>query len=432
MEIKVNKINSANAEIYATISAGEIDAKINKIAKGLTKTAKVDGFRKGKVPVATIKKQYGSRLVQDAESEALRTVFDNGLKELNIAPDTIIGEPNISRFDKTAQNIEVTVKIAMRPFIDLGDYVSMVADFEKPVVSDEAVDVRIKNLAEQQASLIDVEEDREVQNGDTVIIDFAGSIDGVAFTGGTSTNFAFKLGSNQFIPGFEEQVIGMKKDEEKVIQVTFPQNYNPANLAGKDSDFKVKVHKIQVQQAIEINDEFAAKMLQGEEKQTLEHLKALVKTQLENEELSKLYNDLKPVLLEIYVENIKFDLPDFVVEQEIDIALNKKAGEMSETAVQELRDNPEKLTELRESFREDARKSVSATFLIDSLAQAQNIRISEQEVLQTIYFEAIQIGQDPQAAYEKYKKAGYLPAVQMSMVEDKVLTVLLNTKIKEA
>jgi trigger factor len=168
----------------------------------------------------------------------------------------------------------------------------------------------------------------------------------------------------------------------------------------------------------------------GEENASLEELQRQVKVQLENEALSKLYNeDLKPKLLDTLVSSLTFDLPEFVVEQEIDMAVNKKAGEMSEEEINELRENADKLTALRETFREDASKSVKATFIIDSLAQEKGVKVEEQEIMQTIYYEAMQMGQDPKAAYDQYKDAGYLPAIQMSMVEDRVLSGLLNEKI---
>jgi len=433
MEIKSNKINTANAEIEAVISMDEVNTNLEKIAKSLTKTANVQGFRKGKVPVAIIKKQYGSKLVEDAEAEALRTVLSTGLEEMGIENDSLIGEPNISKFDKSDDKIEVTVKIAMRPQIEMGDYAAMVNEVNVPVITADAIDARITDLAQNQAELVDVEEDRAMISGDTAVIDFEGSIDGEVFDGGKAEDFALVLGSGQFVPGFEDQVIGMKKADEAVIKVTFPENYGGADLAGKDAEFKVTVKKIQEKKAIEINDELAVKMLPGEEDASLAKLKELVQTQIENEELSKLYNDdLKPALLESFVTGFNFDLPEFVVEQEIDMALNKKAGEMSEDEIKELRENAEKLNELRETFRSDAERSVRATFIIDSLAMAENIKIEEQEVMQTIYYEAMQMGQDPQKAYEHYKEAGYLPAIQMSMVEDKVLSTLLNAKKKVA
>jgi trigger factor len=433
MEIKANKIDGANAVVEATISMDEVNANIEKIAKQLAKTANIQGFRKGKVPVAIIKKQYGEKLVQDAESEALREVLNKGLDELGIENDSLIGEPNITKFDKTDDKIDVEVKIAMRPSIELGDVSSMVPDFTKPEVEEKVINERLEELAKNQAPLVDIKRNRKMKEGDTAVIDFEGSIDGELFEGGTGKDFALTLGSGQFIPGFEDQLIGVKRDEEVVVKVTFPETYGAENLAGKDAEFKVTVKQVQEKENVEIDDEFAKKLLPGDEDANLEKLKEEVKKAIAQEELAKLYNEeLKPKLLETLVEKLDFDLPEFVVEQEIDMALNKKASSMSEDEIKELRENEEKLKELRETFREEAVKSVKATFIIDALAQDKGIQIQEQEVMQTIYFEAMQMGQDPQKAYEQYKEAGYLPAIQMSMVEDKVLSKLLNEKIKEA
>ncbi len=429
MEIKSTKIDSANAEITATISMDEVNSNLEKIAKQLSKTASIQGFRKGKVPVAIVKKQYGQKLVEDAEAEALREVMSAGLKELDISNDSLMGEPNITKFDKSESSIEVAIKVATRPSIELGDLTKSIPDFKKPTVSDKDVTERIKQLAEQNAPLVDIKKNRKMREGDTAVIDFEGSIDGVLFDGGAGKDHALLLGSNSFIPGFEDQLIGVKRDEEVVVKVTFPENYG-GDLAGKDAEFKVKVTQVQVKEAVEINDELAKKMMPGEENASLEELTKQVKIQLENEALGKLYNeDLKPKLLDTLVETISFDLPEFVVEQEIDMALNKKAGTMTEEEVQELRDSKEKLDTLRETFRDEAVKSVRATFIIDSIAMDKGVKIEEQEVMQTIYYEAMQMGQDPQKAYEHYKDAGYLPAIQMSMVEDRVLSGLLNDKI---
>ena len=431
MEIKSNKINGANAEIEATILRDEVDANIEKIAKELSKTANVQGFRKGKVPVAVVKKQYGEKLVEDAEGEALREVLSKGLDELGISNDSLIGEPTISKFDKSDDKIEVAVKVAMRPQIDLGDVKSLVPDFTKPEVTDEEVDARIKEIAEGQAPLVDIKRNRKMKEGDVAVIDFEGFIDGEAFEGGKGENFELTLGSGQFIPGFEEQLIGVKRDEEVTLPVSFPENYGAEALAGKAAEFKVKVNQIKVKDEVVVDDELAKKLLQGDEEASLEKLKAEVKKAIEQEKLAKLYNEeLKPKLLETLVEKIDFDLPEFVVEQEIDMAVNKKASQMSEDEIKELRENPEKLKELRETFRDDAIQSVKATFIIDALAQDMGVKVEEQEVMQTIYYEAMQMGQDPQKAYDQYKDAGYLPAIQMSMVEDRVLSTLLNEKIE--
>ncbi|MEA1917831.1 MAG: trigger factor [Campylobacterota bacterium] len=431
MEFTANKIDGANATIAATITTAEVAQSVEKIAKQLSKTAKIDGFRKGKVPVAAVKKQYGEKLTSDGEAELLRQLLDDGLKDMGIANDALIGEPQVSKFDKGEDKIDVEVTIAMRPEIELGDYNACTPDFEKPSTSDEEIDSRIKDLAEAQAPLIDVEEDRELVSGDSALIDFNGSVDGVAFDGGKAENFSLRLGSGQFIPGFEDQVVGMKKGEEKVVKVTFPENYGGKELAGKDAEFKVKVNGIQVKEAVEIDDELAKKMLPGDENATVDLLKEKVKEQLDSEKLSKLYNeDLKPKLLEALVNSITLDLPKFVVEQEMDMALNNRAKEMSEAEINEIKDDAEKVKALREEFRDDASRSVKATFIIDELAKKEDITANEQEVMQTIYYEAMQSGQDPSAVYEQYKTSGYLPAMQMAMVEDKVLSKLLTTKME--
>jgi len=431
MEIKSKKIDGANAEITATISMDEVNANIEKIAKQLAKTANVQGFRKGKVPVAIVKKQYGEKLVQDAEAEALRDVLSKGLEDLKIANESLIGEPNISKFDKSEDKIEVAVKVAMRPEIDFAGVDAMIPDFKKPKVTAKDVEKRIKDIAQQSAPLEDIKRNRMMKKGDTAVIDFEGSVDGKVFEGGTAKDFALELGSGQFIPGFEDQLIGVKRDAEVEINVTFPAEYQAPDLAGKDALFKVKVNQVQVKGEAVIDDELAKKLLPGQDDANLEELQKQIQTQIENEELGKLYNDdLKPKLLEKIVSKIKFDLPEFVVEQEIDMALNKAAGSMSEDEIKELRENTEKLDELRETFREEAQQSVRATFIIDALAQEKGVKVEEQEVMQTIYYEAMQMGQDPQKAFEQYKEAGYIPAIQMSMVEDRVLSGLLNTKIE--
>ncbi|MDD2357509.1 MAG: trigger factor [Thiovulaceae bacterium] len=432
MNINAKKIDAANATIEATIANEEIQSNVEKIAKELSKTAKIAGFRKGKVPLSAVKKQYGEKLEQDAESQGLRDAMAQGLKDLGVASEALMGEPQITKFEKGADSIEVAIKIAMRPEIELGEYSAMVEDFEKPAVSDEEITERIKNLADSNAALVDVTEDRALVLGDTANINFEGFLDGVAFDGGKGENFSLALGSGQFIPGFEDQLVGMKKGEEKTIKVTFPENYGSDKLAGKETEFAIKINSIQEKAEVTLDDELARKMLPGEENATFDTLKEQVKLQIESEKLTQLYNDeLKPKLLENFVAKLAFAIPEFVVEQEMDMALNKKAQTMSEEEIAELRENADKVTEVRETFRDDATNSVKATFIIDALARAEKITVNEQEVMQTIYFEAMQMGQDPQQAYNHYQTSGYLPAIQMAMVEDKVLSKLLNSKIKD-
>jgi len=432
MEFKTKKIDGANAEITATFNQADIDANIEKIAKQLARDAKIDGFRKGKVPVAVVKKQYGEKLTQDAEGEELRNLLDAGLKDLGFASDALIGEPQVTKFEKSEGKIDVEVTIALRPEINLEGYADAVPEVKKPKITAKAVTERIQELGANQAPLKKVKEDRAAENEDTAIIDFEGSIDGELFDGGAAEKFELLLGSNQFIPGFEEQVVGMKKGEEKVITVTFPEEYGSEALAGKESQFKVTLHELKRKDKVRLDAALAKKLIPGDEEATMDKLKEQVKAQMEKEEISKKFQEeLKPTLLEAFVNKFNFDLPSFVVEQEMDMALNKKAQTMTEDEINELKENQDKVKEIREEFREDAERSVKATFIIDALAKAEDVKVEDNEVMQTIYMEAMQTGQDPAAVYENYQKSGYLPAIQMAMVEDKVLSKIIEAKMAD-
>ncbi|MBL0708476.1 MAG: trigger factor [Sulfurimonas sp.] len=433
MEIKTNRIDTANATIEATILKEVVDKNIENIVKELQKTASVQGFRKGKVPASVIEKQQGEKLIRDAESEALREVLSEGLTELDIPNEELIGEPNIYMFEKTDDKIEVAMKVAMRPVVELGDYDEMIKSFDKPSVEQKDIDDRIKDIAESRAPLESITDDRNTKKDDIVVIDFIGSIDGENFEGGSAKDFELVLGSGQFIPGFEDQLIDVEKGSDVVVKVKFPDNYQGKDLAGKDAEFAVKVNDIKIKTQVQIDDDFARTLLEGQDDTSLEELQRQIKSQMEDEALISLYNDeLKPEILESFVSKFEFDLPEFVIEQEIDMSLNKAAQTMKEEEIKELREDEEKLNKLRDTFREDAQKSVRATFIIDALALEEEVKVEEQEVIQTIYQEAMQTGRDPRETFEQYKTSGYIPAIQMSMVKDKVLSKLLDAKMNEA
>ena len=430
MEFKATKINEANAVVTATIEASEIEKNLNKLAKEAAKTMDIQGFRKGKVPVAVVKKRYADKLTQDAEGEAIRKVLAKALEELKISNNDIIGEPAITKFDKAENgDIEVEIKISCRPEIDLGEYKSLLPEIEKKEVTDEEVDERIKSIASQSSSLEKISRKRMVKEGDFAVIDFEGFKDGVPFEGGKAEGHTLEIGSNSFIPGFEDQVIGMKYDETKDITVTFPENYQAKDLAGAEVVFKVKLNEIKEKVLPEIDDEFAKKVLGNEENPTVDMLKEKVAEQIKAEKMGQYYNDeLKPKYLETLVEKIDFEVPDAVLEQEINQAINNKVRTMSEDEINALKEDQSKIDELRKEVEPDAKKSVKATFIVDALAKAEDVTVADQEVTQTLYYEAMMQGQDGQALIKQYEEAGYLPAIKMSMIEQKVISKLLDEK----
>ena len=431
MEFNANRVDGANAVITATVTKETIESNLDKVAKEAAKTMSVQGFRKGKVPVAVVKQRFADKLREDAETDALRKVLSSGLKELNIANEDLIGEPNISKFDKKEDgSIDVEVTVAIKPTIDLGDYKSLLPAIEDKEIDVKDIDARLEEISTSSAPLAKIAKKRAAKNGDHTVIDFEGFVDGIAFDGGKGENHSLLLGSNSFIPGFEDQVIGMKYDEQKNIVVTFPEAYQAKNLAGKEATFKVTLHEIQEKTATVLDDEFAQKMLPGEENVTIDTLREKIKEQMKSEIMSKYYREeLKPEYLETLVKEIEFALPNSVVDQEINYALNNKVRTMSEDEIKALQEDAVKVEEIRSELKEDAVNSVKATFIIDALAKAENVQVSDQEVMQVLYYEAMQMGQNPQEVVKQYQEAGYLPAIKMSMIEEKVISKLLDEKL---
>uniref|UniRef100_UPI004048B4A8 trigger factor n=1 Tax=Aliarcobacter sp. TaxID=2321116 RepID=UPI004048B4A8 len=431
MEFNANRVDEANAVITATVTKELIESNLDKVAKQAAKTMNVQGFRKGKVPVNVIKQRYADKLREDAESDALRALLSDALKELNIAQEDLIGEPSFSKFDKKEDgSIDVEISLATKPQIDLGEYKNLLPAVEDKEIDVKDIDARLEEIAKSSAPLAKIARKRAVKDGDHAVIDFEGFVDGVAFEGGKAEKYPLQVGSGSFIPGFEEQVIGMKYEEQKDIVVTFPESYQAKNLAGKEATFKVTLHEIQEKAAPELNDEFAQKMLPGEENVTIDTLREKLKEQMKAEAMNKYYREeLKPAYLETLVKELNFALPNSVVDQEINYALNNKVRAMSEDEIKALQEDASKVEEIRAELKEDAVNSVKATFIVDALAKAEGVTVNDQEVMQVLYYEAMQMGQNPQEVVKQYQEAGYLPAIKMSMIEEKVISKLLDEKL---
>jgi len=431
MEFNAKRVDEANAEITATMNKAAIDAKMDKIAKEAAKTMNIQGFRKGKVPLTVVKARYGEKLSEDAANEALRDLLQEALVELKIANEELIGEPAVTKFDKNEDgSIDVELKLSCKPSFELGDYKSLIPDVKEKKVAKKDLTERLDELAKGSAPLEKIKRKRMVKDGDFAVIDFEGFVDGVAFDGGKAEKYALEIGSNSFIPGFEEQILGMKYDEQKDVVVTFPETYQAENLAGKEATFKVTLHEIQEKVAAELDDEFAKKMLPNEEDATMDILRTKIEEQMKSELMFSYYReDLKPKYLDKLVEELNFALPATVVEQEVNYALNNKVRTMKEEEIKELQEDAAKVDAIRDELKADAETSVKATFIVDALAKAEGIEVSDQEVTQVIYYEAMQNGKNPQEILKQYEDAGYMPAIKMSMIEDKVLNKLFDEKL---
>jgi len=430
MKLNINKIDSANIVVISTISKDNIDKAFDKISLQSSKSIDVSGFRKGKVPISVVKKMHGKKLLEDAKNECLRDIFDESLKDLKVSNSNLAGEPSVSKFDeKDDGTIDIELKIYVKPNISLGNYKELLPEVKNKKVLLKDINDRLDTMALQNAPLETIKTKREVKNKDYVLIDFEGFLNNVSFDGGKANNHSLEIGSGSFITGFEDQVIGMEKGDQKDIKVTFPANYNSKELASKDVIFKVKLNAIQKKSKVILNDDFAKKILPQDKDASLDTLKDKIKEDIKLQKLNEYYSkELKPLYLDTLVKKLDFSVPQSIVEQEINIILNKKASSYSKDELDKFKQNPSEIEKLRKELNPEAINSVKATFIVDALAKSEDINVSDEEVSQVIFYEAMQTGQDPKEALKNYKEKGYLSAIKMSMIEEKVMKKLLDEK----
>ncbi|HSR74651.1 MAG TPA: trigger factor [Sulfurovum sp.] len=411
MQIKVEKIDDINIIISGRVDQSTVEKKISEL----------------KAQSADEPDDY--TLQRDAEGEILHDFIEAGMKEAKVTQDEILGQPNFKTYEKDENGIYLEVDISTHPEIDTDvEYMDIVPIYTKPVIDPEAVDAKLAEMAVQQAPFAKIKEERAVKSGDLVIIDFEGFLNGQALEGGSAEKYNLKVGSKTFIPGFEEQMIGMKSGEEKTIKVTFPQEYQSKALAGQETEFKVKLHEIQEQIALELNDALAQRIL-NDEKATLETLKAKMTEKILSQEFSNLYNEeLKPQIIKGLLTKFDFTLPNNVIEQEIDAKINEKAQRMSQKEHALYKNDKQKFNELRDTVREEAKNSIKAALIVDALAKKESIDVDDKEVLSALEIQAIMSGQDAKELLEYYKANNLMTSAKVGLIENKLFGQWLEAK----
>ncbi len=428
MEVKSNFTDKANALICGKIEKDGLNKKVDELAKKTAKNIKMDGFRPGKAPVAIVKQRYAKDLENEAKTEFFRDMIDESLKNLNKKPDDMVGEPQIKKYDEDG-NVEI--EISFKPELNLEGFEELIPTYEEPKATKDEIKAEIDKFLKLLAPLEKVKKST-LESGDFAKFDFEGFVDGKAFDGGKAEDYVLEIGSKQFIPGFEDGMLGLKVGEEKDIKVTFPKDYQAPNLAGKDAIFKVNLKEIQAKKISEnLDEDMLKKMMPAEENPTKEKLEERIKEQVKEDKFKKMLDEeLKPKFADALIEKYKFDLPKNIIEQEIDVQFRNNWRNFSQEQIKSFREDKDALIKQRESYREDAKKSVALTFMIDAISKLKNIVVSDQEMVQTIYLEAYRYGMDPKKHLEEYRKNGLLPAIKMSMIEDKVFAEIFKKNKK--
>lgn len=418
MNITVEKIDDINFILSGTVKNSVIEDKVEQ----LKKTVSLDTEQKEESKEQEINPE------QLAAEQVFKEFIEAGVKEAKVNPDELLGQPGLKKYEKNEERVFFEVELAISPKIDLENfkYDDIIPKFDKPKADPQAVEKQMLDFATKQAPFTKIDEPRAVLNGDVALIDFEGFIDGVAFEGGKAQKHPLKIGSQSFIEGFEEQIIGMQYDEEKTIDVTFPQEYSSADLAGKDAQFVVKLHEIQEQIPVEINDEFAQGIL-GEKEATVEKLKEKFADQITSQEISHIYiTDLKPKIIEGLLSKIDFTLPNNIVEQEIDGIVRERMQTLSQEKQDEVLKDKENFFALRESLREEARMSIKKALLVEALAKKEGVEADEHEAMSALTYQAMMSGQDAQQLVQHYKDNNMMNSVILALVEDKLFGQMLG------
>lgn len=376
-------------EISEEIIKKEIEKVFNRVKKNIS----VPGFRKGKVPRHIFNNVYGEEsLFEDALNEALPTAYAQAIEEAGIDP---VSQPKIDiKSMEKGQPWVITAEVTVKPEVKLGEYKNLTVEKQDREVTDEDVENNLKQKQERQAELVLKEEGAEL--GDTVVIDYEGFVAEEAFEGGKDQNHSLELGSNQFIPGFEEQLVGAKAGDEKEVVVTFPEDYQAEDLKGKEATFKVAVHEVKTKQLPALDDEFAKDV--DEEVETLDELKAKIRKELEESKKAAADEAVQDLALRQAVENAEIvELPHVMVHDEVHRQMDLFLNDMQRQGISpELYYQITGTTEhdLHVQMESDADVRTKTSLVLEQIIKEENIEVSEAEIAEEIKALAEQYNMD--------------------------------------
>ncbi|RWZ59910.1 trigger factor [Halobacillus fulvus] len=379
MSAKWEKQEGNQGTLTVEVSASEFDQALDQAFKKVVKQVQVPGFRKGKVPRKLFEQRFGvESLYQDALDIVLPKAYTEAVEETGIEP---VDQPevDVQKIEK-GEGVVFTAEVTVKPEVKLGEYKGLEVEELSTEVTDEDVENELKQLQEKQAELV-VKEEGEVENGDTVVMDFEGFVDGEAFEGGQADNYSLEVGSGSFIPGFEEQLEGKKAGEEADVVVTFPEEYHAEDLAGKEATFKVKLHEVKGKELPELDDEFAKDV--DEDVESLEELKTKTRERLEEQKKTEADNQKRDSLVKQASENAEVEIPEAMVNTELDRMVQEFEQRLQMQGMTKdmyFQFTGQDEDALREQMKEDAGKRVKTNLTLEAISQAENVEVSDEDV----------------------------------------------------
>ena len=427
MNCKLEKTENANeVKFEITVEAAKFEEAIKKVYFKSAKYFNIPGFRKGKAPMQIVEKYYGKEIFyEDAFNEVASEALEEAVTENKL---DVVSRPDIdvTQIEK-GKDLIFTAVMQTKPEAKVSKYKGIEIKKVEYNVTDEDIEHELHHIQEHNSRLVSIE-DRPVESGDTATIDFEGSVDGVPFEGGKAEKYDLEIGSNTFIPGFEDQVIGMKIDEEKDVKVKFPEEYFSKELAGKDAIFKVKVNEIKKKELPELDDEFAKDVSEFD---TLKELKASIKEKLEKENEDKAKFETQDMAVKAVCDNTEIDIPSGMIETEIDNMVNDMKTRLQYqglTLDSYLSMIGKTESEFRKDYEEQAKEAVKSRLVIEAIVKKEKIEASDKDITEKLEEMAKNYGKEAKELEQNEALKNYLKG---SLETEKAIEfVVKNAKIK--
>ena len=425
--MKVTKENGDNQQVVLTIEVPVEDwsKAINEAVKRIANHVNIPGFRRGKAPRRIVEQHVGKEAVLDEAYEKVGPkYFNEALKEENLDMATY---PAFERVTvEEGKPLVFKAVVTPKPEVKLGEYKGLVIEKKVDEVTDKEVDEHIDKMRERHAELVPAAADAEAKSGDMVTLDFKGFVDGEAFEGGEGKDYPLQIGSNSFIPGFEDQLVGAKVGEEKEVNVTFPEEYHAKDLAGKPAVFKCTIRSIKHKELPEIDDEFAKA---SSKFQTLDELKADLRKNLEKNEERKADDAQKEKALETATNNTTVDVPPIMIDNEVTRMIREMEMRLAQQGMkleQYLQFAGTDIAKLRETYRETAEKNVRTGLMLEEVAKAENIKVEGKDLDQEVSLMAAAYGATPKQVKKIIMEQGRLNDLAATVLRNKTMQFIFD------
>ena len=379
MKVTAEKMDNHEVVLTIEVEADALKKAETKACKDLANRVSIPGFRKGKAPRHIIEQRVGKKAILDAAFDLVADkAFLDAIKEQDVTP---VSRPDIETLTlEEGQDVVFKARFTAKPEVKLGEYKGLKIEKKVEAVTDTDVDNELENMRRRRSQMVDAPEGASVKNGDLVTLDFKGFVNDEPFEGGEGKDYPLEIGSNRFIPGFEEQLIGIKIGEQRDVNVTFPEEYHSQELAGKAAKFECVIHSIKERQLPELNDEFARKVSKF---QTVAELKADIRKNLEQNAEKKAENDQHAAAIEQATENITVDIPTIMVDNRVTLMIQEMAMRLEQQGMkleQYLQYAGTDLAQIREKYRKTAEENVKTDLMLEAVAKAEDIKVDDKDL----------------------------------------------------